>query len=92
MSIPVRSDGKVYRIFDLKDDVNNRLFLCEGAKVKIQGKNFRPVWGLFNGAIGKIITIVFNKDKNPNHDDHPDFIVINFPNTLDQHGTSTTKQ
>ena len=62
-----------------KGDVNNRPFLCEGAKVKIQGKNFCPVWGLFNEAIGKIIKIVFNKDKNPNHGDHPDFIVINFP-------------
>ena len=62
-----------------KGDVNNIPFLCEGAKVRIQGKNFRPVWGLFNGAIGKIIKIVFDEGKNPNHGDHPSFIVVSFP-------------
>lgn len=53
--------------------------LCKNAKVKIAGRNFNPIWGLFNGAIGTINAIVFSKNNNPNKGHHPDFVVVNFP-------------
>ena len=53
--------------------------ICMGAKVTIIGRNFKPKWGLFNGAIRTVIEINYNHDKNPNCGDHPNFVVVNFP-------------
>jgi hypothetical protein len=52
--------------------------VCRDARVQIQGKNFNPRWGLFNGAIGTVKHIVFDENKNPNHGDLPNFIVVDF--------------
>lgn len=52
---------------------------CRNTQVKIQGRNFKPLWGLFNGSIGKVVDIIFGKNANPNHGQHPDFVVVEFP-------------
>ena len=56
--------------------------LCVGAKVCIAGRNFMPKWGLYNGAIGKVVSFHFDQnmqDPNPNNGDLPDFIVVAIP-------------
>jgi PIF1-like helicase len=50
-----------------------------GAKVCIQGCNFWPQWGLFNGACGTVEEIVFDIGKNPNMGHHPKYVVVDFP-------------
>ena len=53
--------------------------LCIGAKVAIKGKNFEPTWGLYNGAVGTVREIVFDKDCNPNLMDLPLYVAVEFP-------------
>ena len=53
--------------------------LCVGAQVAICGRNFRPRWGLFNGAHGTVEEIVFAPGKDPNNGDLPEYVVVNFP-------------
>jgi PIF1-like helicase len=53
-----------------------------GAKVCIQGCNFWPQWGLFNGACGTVEEIVFKAGHNPNMGHHPKYVVVDFPQYL----------
>ena len=53
--------------------------LFKGAIVAINNKNFCPIWGLHNGACGKVQEIVFAKEHNPNHGDLPRYVVVDFP-------------
>ena len=53
--------------------------ICRGAKVQIAGKNLEPDWGLYNGCIGTVIEIVFEKNENPLDGFHPKFVIVEFP-------------
>ena len=56
--------------------------LCVSAPVAISGINFVPELGLYNGARGIIIDIVYNNVVGPNnkHEYHlPRYIVVDFP-------------
>lgn len=59
--------------------INSSLNVCRGAKVQISGKNFEPDWGLYNGAVGEVIEIVFQENENPLDGTHPQYIVVDFP-------------
>ena len=52
--------------------------LCCGAKVQLSGRNIKPEWGLFNGSIGTVRDIVYNDNENPNHDELPKYILVEF--------------
>ena len=65
--------------FKDNQSVRSATILCVGSKVSIHGKNFEPKWGLYNGSLGTIIGIKFQKDKNPNNGDLPMYIVVDFP-------------
>lgn len=53
--------------------------LARGAKVAIDSRNFCPQWGLYNGTMGTVDEIVFEKGKNPNLGDFPSYVVVDFP-------------
>ena len=57
--------------------------ICVGSKVSIKTVNFLPEVGLYNGAIGTVIEIVYNNNPiGPNdkqHDHLPDYVVVDFP-------------
>ena len=56
--------------------------LCVGARTAIHGMNFVPEAGLYNGARGTIVDIVYDAGKGPNNKqgDHlPRYIVVDFP-------------
>ena len=53
--------------------------ICVGAKVCIENKNVMPWWGLYSGACGTVIEIVYEKNKSPNKNDHPEYVVVEFP-------------
>ena len=55
------------------------VLICINAQVHIQGRNFRPRWGLYNGSIGYVREIVYIKGKNPNNLDFPSYVVVEFP-------------
>jgi hypothetical protein len=52
------------------------LYLCKGARVMLS-VNINVRLGLFNGAMGRIIDIVFLNDKGPN-DSLPDVVMVEF--------------
>ena len=53
--------------------------ICRGAKVHIKGKNFSPPKGLYNGAIGTVIEIVYLPGQNPNLGHFPHYVLVDFP-------------
>lgn len=60
-------------------DLPGFCLLCDGCMVAICGCNFCPIWGLHNGGCGRIEERVFAKGTNPNNNDHPLYVVVNFP-------------
>ena len=65
--------------FSKDSQVPKACFICAGAKVAIEGRNFCPMWGLHNGACGTVKEIVYDKDHNPNHGNLPKYVVVDFP-------------
>jgi hypothetical protein len=63
--------------FDTRETVTP--LLCRGCMVSIQGKNFHPKWGIYNGAIGTLRDFHFSEGANPNCGDLPDYISVEFP-------------
>jgi len=56
--------------------------ICVGAPVAIEGINIVPEAGLYNGARGTVVDIVYDSVAGPNsqHKDHlPLYVVVNFP-------------
>ncbi len=54
-----------------------------GARVAISNVNILPEIGLYNGAIGTVVEIVYeNRPEGPNNKEHnhlPDYIVVDYP-------------
>ena len=42
----------------------------------IQGYNIESTWGLYNGAMGIVKEILFDKDKNPNMGHLPLYVAV----------------
>jgi hypothetical protein len=53
--------------------------LCDGCKVALQGRNFNPLWGLHNGACGTLVERIYALGTNPNNDNFPLYVVVDFP-------------
>ncbi len=58
--------------------------ICVGARVAISNVNILPEVGLYYGAIGTVIEIIYQgKPEGPNEKEHnhlPDYVVVDFPN------------
>ncbi len=66
-------DGKTKGIashFD-NETIPRKNTICRGAMVSIMGKNFMPQWSLYNGSIGTVEEIIFEKGENPNQGHQP---------------------
>ena len=61
------------------DEPPTAAIFCEESQVALQGKNFRPEWGLHNSACGRVDEIVMAKDANPNFGHVPEYVVVDFP-------------
>jgi hypothetical protein len=83
MRVKGRSKGKEIRnlpkCFKQDSDIESVLNICREAKVQLMGKNFEPDWGLFNGSLGIVKEIVFNKDENPLDGTLPQYVIVEFP-------------
>jgi hypothetical protein len=55
-----------------------KTMLCRDAMVEICHRNINPKWGLFNGAIGKVIDLNYAEDNTPNSGDLPRHVVVEF--------------
>ena len=57
--------------------------LCVGARVALRNWNLLPSAGLYSGAIGTIVEIVYKSSlvgpNNKEHDHLPDCVVVDFP-------------
>lgn len=68
--------------FKSYDKLASSTIICIGAKVSIQNKNFEPRWGLYNGCLGTVVGIKFDKGKSPTKQDLPLFVVVDFPHYI----------
>ena len=72
--------SKLPKHFDDKQDGLPKItVLCRGARVAIKGQNFCPKIGLFNGAIGKVIEIIYMHGESPNTGHFPQYVLVEFP-------------
>lgn len=62
-----------------ESDIEPILNICRGARVQIRGKNFEPDWGLYNGAIGHVVEIIYEKNSSPLDGSIPEYVVVDFP-------------
>ena len=53
--------------------------LTKGLPVMLQGTNYHNPWGLYDGAKGTIVEIVFAENHNPNNGNLPLYVVVHFP-------------
>ena len=60
------------------DSTPSILYICIGAKVAITGNNICPEWGLYNGAQGTVVDIVFHQHQTPNNNDLPAYVLVDF--------------
>ena len=60
--------------------MNNHLreYLCRGAVVEISSVNLKPKLGLFNGARGTVVDLLFVEGDYPNAGDLPEVVVVDF--------------
>jgi hypothetical protein len=72
-----------YIHFD-RNSYDQRTDICVGARVAISNVNFLPEIGLYNGAIGNVIEIIYNdRPVGPNNKQHyhlAKYVMVNFPN------------
>lgn len=54
--------------------------ICLDSIIALDGVNFCPEWGLYNGALGFVREIVYAKGSSPNKGDLPEYVVVEFPN------------
>jgi hypothetical protein len=59
------------KTFDIR-----KTMLCWDAMVEITKVNIEPKWGLFNGAIGTVVGIIFRQGENPNEGNLPTVVVV----------------
>lgn len=60
------------------DRTPNRVLLCKGARVTLNGCNPDPKNGLFHGSLGIVRDIVYDAGKSPNLGDFPSYILVEF--------------
>jgi hypothetical protein len=60
-------------------DIDPILNICHNAKVQLCGKNFEHDWGLYNGSIGRVVEIIYEKDTSPLDGKFPEFVIVEFP-------------
>jgi hypothetical protein len=53
-----------------------KTMLCRDAMVEITKVNIEPKWGLFNGAIGTVVDIIFKQGENLNEGHLPTMVVM----------------
>jgi GTPase SAR1 family protein len=61
-----------------KDRIPDSSEICRGAKVQLIGANLYPRQGLYNGAMGIVRDIVFDKSHSPNFGDFPLYVLVEF--------------
>jgi hypothetical protein len=65
------------RHFD--NQVDPATYICRNARVEIKGRNILPQLGLYNGAMGTVLDIVYNEGENPNEGDLPRYVLVRLP-------------
>jgi hypothetical protein len=73
------SIGRNSKHFKSNGNILDKTYLCRGAKVQLYGKNIKPEWGLFNGALGEVKDIVYKEGESPQTNDLPEYVLVHFP-------------
>ena len=54
------------------------IYIAVNSKVELRGKNINPQFGLYNGASGIVVDIVFNNNQSPNTAHLPRYVLVRF--------------
>ena len=79
---PLLEKQAVASHFDSKSKVPHTSIFCVDAKVALENRNFRPTWGLHNGACGIVRVIVYGKDAPPTLGTSLTMLLWNYPSTV----------
>lgn len=63
--------------------------VCVGCQVCLENANIDPISGLYVGAIGTVVDIIYDKSLGPNgarQENLPRYIVVDFPNFKPEEG------
>lgn len=63
--------------FDL-DRYPNKVLICKGARVTLNGCNLAPKQGLYHGSLGIVRDIVYHTGQSPSTDDFPAYVLVEF--------------
>lgn len=77
-----KENGYLDKFHWQKGSVTTHTNICIGAKVAINATNHEPSWGLYNGATGTIVDIVYDNKTGPhNAGSHhlPRYVVLDMP-------------
>ncbi len=75
-----------------KDQLPDTGEICREAKVQLTGANLYPRKGLYNGAMGVVKDIVFDKSHSPNFGDFPLYVLVEFSQYNGMPFTETMKK
>ena len=64
--------------FDV-DRYPNKVLICRGARVSLNGYNPAPNYGLYHGSLGIVRDIVYDEGQSPNTGDLPAYVLVEFP-------------
>ena len=67
-----------------EDRIPSITMFCVGCKVALVGTNIKLEWGLYHGAIGKVLDIVYSQKEGTHapgdaKDKHPVYTLVDFP-------------
>lgn len=71
-------NGKAVYSHFVKDQIPMSTMFCRDSRVCIKGRNFMPEWGLYNGAMGTVVEIVFQENESPNDNHQPLYVAVRF--------------
>jgi hypothetical protein len=84
MTLPGKKSITACNNILMQDPIIHKLILCVGAGVALSNVNILPELGVYNGAIGIVVEMMYQgKQEGPNDKEHnhlPDYVVVNFPN------------
>lgn len=61
------------------DQVEPCTYFCRNAKVEIKGRNILPQLGLYNGAMGTVVDIVYHDEESPLSGHLPRYVLVRLP-------------
>ena len=74
------NNGKAINSHFDREQTPMSTMMCRDSRVCIRGRNFMPEFGLYNGAMGTVVEIVYRDNESPNDNHQPLYVAVRFDN------------